>query len=536
MANKFSGVVRDSNGFVVSADIILYESDIEKAKSKTDNKGEFTITITTELDPKKCKLIITKEGKELRSIENPQPTGVITTGELQITAQEGGFLELKSQYRGGEYFFDSLGLGSKSDPDLVKDNFDLNLTELGQLIKICSTKKIPLDLIITGSESRIPNYDQESTSPTNGQSLPEKELAKRRVQYLNEHILTDLFKEQNIKTQYSKLKKEELIISGPEPGNKNVDYAQYQYVSIKALPSAPTCTSVAVAQKAGESKIIPYVAPGSKYCRFTALSIPDRFGFNGYYLPYYSINPDTQRVREKYNQGYMVKDEKGEIIPLKSLPVIPVFDQRKFFPLDVWGFFIFLFLYVKNNNSTKFLDETRPGLKLDYKILTSEEKINVLDRFKKALNIYYNVNFDRVTYDSYYQILDKEDIVYNKTIYRSTIELIDKFPKSFPNIQVGKEIIKVTPSSPLGVITNSITKIVNEMDRVAIISVQPGTPTINITNPEYNLRVSSEQQRLNPNIANGISSTPVQDLSIWNYCICDKQENMTYPDGRSFPL
>jgi hypothetical protein len=533
MANKFSGVVRDSNGFVVSADIILYESDIEKAKSKTNNKGEFTITVTTELDPKKCKLIITKEGKELRSIENPQPTGVITTGELQITAQEGGFLELKSQYRGGEYFFDSLGLGSKSDPDLVKDNFDLNLRELGQLIGICSQKSIPLDLIITGSESRIPNYDQESTSPTNGQPLPEKELAKRRVQYLNEHILTDLFKDQNIKNRYSKIKKEELIISGPESGNKNVDYTQYQYVSIKALPIRPTCTSVSVAQKAGENKTIPYVAPGSKYCRFSAYSIPDRFGFNGYYLPYYSIEPSTQNVLKNYNQGYMVKDENDKIIPGKSMPVIPELDSRKFFPLDVWGFFIFLFLYVKNNNSTKFLDETRPGLKLDYKILTPEEKTNVLDRFKKALNIYFLVNFKRITADSY-SILENTDIVYNKTIYESTIELIDKFPKSFPNIGVGKTVKAITPSSNLGEITNSIIKMINGMDRVAIISVQPGTPTIDITNLEYNLRVNSEQQKLNPNIANGISSTPLQDLSVWSYCICDKQENMTSPDGRKF--
>jgi hypothetical protein len=534
MANKFSGVVRDSNGFVVSADIILYESDIEKAKSKTNNKGEFTITVTTELDPKKCKLIITKEDKELRSIENPQPTGVITTGELQITAQEGGFLELKSQYRGGEYFFDSLGLGSKNDPDLVKDNFDLNLIELGQLINICSQKLIPLDLVITGSESRIPNFDQESTSPTKGQPLPEKELAKRRVQYLNEHILTDLFKDQNIKTKYSKIKKEELIISGPESGNKNVDYTQYQYVSIKALPIRPTCTSVSVAQKAGENKTIPYVAPGSKYCRFSALQIPDRFGFNGYYLPYYSIEPSTQNVFTSVNNSYTPRDENGNLILFEKLPIIPELDYKKFFPLDVWGFFIFLFLYVKNNNSTKFLDETRPGLKLDYKVLTPEEKDKIIERFKKTLNKYYFVNPKALTKSTYNNIYKSTDILYNQTIFTSVIGLIEKFPKSFPNIQRGEQIIEITPTSTFGEIGNSITKMINGMDRVAIISVQPGTPTIDITNLEYNLRVNSEQQKLNPNIANGISSTPLQDLSVWSYCICDKQENMTSPDGRKF--
>ena len=94
MANKFSGVIRDQKGeLVVEADVIIYENGAQKAKTKTNNKGEFTLS-TSELDPKKCKIIITKEGKELRSVDNPQITGEITTGNLQITAQEGGLLEL----------------------------------------------------------------------------------------------------------------------------------------------------------------------------------------------------------------------------------------------------------------------------------------------------------------------------------------------------------------------------------------------------------------------------------------------------------
>jgi len=523
MANKFSGVVRDSEGVVVSATVILYENNIEKAKSTTDDKGEFTITITTELDPKKCKLIITKEDKELRSIENPQPTGVITTGELQITAQEGGFLELKSQYREGEYFFDSLGLGSKSDPDLVKDNFDLNLTELGQLISICLQKNIILDLIITGSESKIPNYDQELTSPTKNQPLPEKELAKRRVQYLNEHILTDLFKESNIKSKYNKIKKEELIISGPESGDKNVDYTQYQYVSIKAFPNAPTCTSVSVAQKAGENKIIPYVAPGSKYCKFKANYIPDRFGFNGYYLPYYSIDPSTQIIQKQLQN----KNKNS------NLQIIPEQDNKKFYPLDIWGFFIFLFLYIKNNRSTKFLDETKSGLKLDYKILTPEEKPNIIIKLEKALDKDRYVNPNSFTQDTYRKYVYFE-ILYNPVIHNSVIELIDKFPDSFPSVTVNKKIFKINTSSSLGLIINSITSMVQSMDRVAIITVKPEDPIIDITNSEYNLRVDTEQQKLNPNITNGISSVPLQDKSIWNYCICDKQEGMTDLDGKKF--
>jgi hypothetical protein len=541
MANKFTGIVRNQTGeLVVSAKVILNENDKFIASGSTDNNGRFELN-TPELDPKKCKLIITKEGKELRSIDNPQPTGEITTGNLQITAQEGGFLELKSQYRGGEYYFSSLGLGSKDNPDLVKDNFDLNLTELGGLISICSRKTIPLDLIITGSESKIPNTDNEqflkdgkTANPDKGNSLPELELAKRRVQYLNEHITTYIFKDQNVKNQYNKIKQETFIISGPDfpaPSGK-LDYTQYQYVSIKALPTKPTCTQVSVAQKAGENKIIPYVAPGSKYCKFAANYIPDRFGFNGYYSPYYYIDPSSQRTYKNKINDYVPKDDKGVEIPSEKLPIIPEVNNSRFYPLDIWGFFIFLFLYIKNSNSTKFLDETRPGLKLDYKLLTPKEKDEILDKFKKALDINNDINENRFTKSSYRKYVESISVLYNSIIHSSVKELIEKYPNAFPpfrSFDKDKNPINVpiTPTTGQGGINNSITQIINSMDRVAIITLKAENPTFDITLPEYNLRTDPEQQRLNPNVANGISSVPLLDKSIWSYCICDDVAKMT---------
>lgn len=543
MANKFSGVVRNQIGeLVVEANVVIYENGVQKAKTKTDDKGEFTLS-TPELDPKKCKIIITKEGKELRSIDNPQVTGEITTGNLQITAQEGGFLELKSQYRGGEYYFSSLGLGSSDDPDLVKDNFDLNLTELGGLISICSQKTIPLDLIITGSESKIPNTDNEqflkdgkTANPDKGNSLPELELAKRRVQYLNEHITTDIFKDQNIKDKYNKTKQETFIVSGPDypaPSGQNPNYTQYQYVSIKALPNKPTCVSVSVAQKAGENKIIPYVAPGSQYCKFKANYIPDRFGFNGYYSPYYYIEPTSQNSYKAEVNKYIPKTDTGEVITSEVLSIIPEVDDKKFYPLDIWGFFIFLFLYIKNSNSTKFLDETRPGLKLDYKLLTPKEKDDILDKLKKSLDKNNSIDRNKFTVSTYnkYKGLD---VLYNSTIHNSIIELIIKYPDKFPSIQIGKEIVNITPTIGLGAINNSIARMINSIDRVAIITVKNEDPIVNITSPEYNLRTDPEQQRLNPNVANGISSVPLLDKSIWSYCICDDLKKMSSIDGKLF--
>lgn len=540
MANKFTGIVRNQTGeLVVSAKVILSENNKSIASGSTDNNGRFELN-TPELDPKKCKLIITKEGKELRSIDNPRPTGEITTGNLQITAQEGGFLELKSQYRGGEYYFSSLGLGSSTDPDLVKDNFDLNLKELGGLIKISIDKTIPIEIIITGSESKIPNFDQEqflndgkTANLNNGKPLPEKELAIRRVQYLNEHITSSIFKDQNIRNKYNNTKQESFIISGPDfpPTSGKPDYTQYQYVSIKALPSKPTCTQVSVAQKAGENKIIPYVAPGSKYCKFSANYIPDRFGFNGYYSPYYYIDPSSQDVYTSQKNDYIPRNDKGEQIPFEYLPIIPEIDNRKFYDLDIYGFFIFLFLYIKNSNSTKFLDETRPGLKLDYKLLTTErEKSIILEKFKRALDKDNNINENYFTQSSYKKYTNLVTI-FNSIIYKSIIELIEKYPKAFPPIQIGKETIPIIPTTGIGAITNSITRMLFSMDRVAIITVKAENPTFDITSPEYNLRTDPEQQRLNPNVANGISSVPLLDKSIWSYCICDKVETMTDSSG-----
>jgi len=545
MANKFTGIVRNQTGeLVVSAKVILNENGKFITSGSTDNNGKFELN-TPELDPKKCKLIITKEGKELRSIDNPRPTGEITTGNLQITAQEGGFLELKSQYRGGEYYFSSLGLGSSTDPDLVKDNFDLNLKELGGLIKISIDKTIPIEIIITGSESKIPNFDQEqflndgkTANPNNGKPLPEKELAIRRVQYLNEHITSSIFKDQNIRNKYNKTKQESFIISGPDypPSSGKPDYTQYQYVSIKALPSKPTCTQVSVAQKAGENKIIPYVAPGSKYCKFAANYIPDRFGFNGYYSPYYYIDPSSQRTYKNKINDYIPKDDKGVEIPGERLPVIPSVDNSRFFPLDVWGFFIFLFLYIKNNNSTKFLDETRPGLKLDYKLLTPKEKDEILNKLRETLIRYNEIDLNRFTYSSYKKYVEKVTVLYNSTINNSIIELIEKYPNAFPpfkSFDKDKNPINVpiTPTTGIGGINNSISQLVNNMDKVAIITVKAENPTFDITLPEYNLRTDPEQQRLNPNIANGISSVPLLDKSIWSYCICDDVTKMTDLNG-----
>lgn len=523
MANKFSGVIRDQKGeLVVEADVIIYENGAQKAKTKTNNKGEFTLS-TSELDPKKCKIIITKEGKELRSVDNPQITGEITTGNLQITAQEGGLLELKSQYKGGEYYFTSLG-DTQPDPDLIRDDFDLNIKELGDLIKICTDKSIALDIIITGSESKIPNFDQEqfledgkTKNPNNSKSLPELELAKRRVQYLKQHITDDIFKDDATKKNkfISLTSNPSYIISGPGPGIKGVEYSLYQYVSIKAKPGRPTCTAVNVSAQAGENKQVPYIAPGSKYCKFRSFAIPDRFGFNGHYEPYYSIDQVTQ-LKAQSQQG---------IIP----------DFGKIDNLEIWGLYIFLFLYAKNSGNLAFLDIETPGQKLNY---TKYFGTSAVDELIKKLQantneIYMIKKNDKKQLTPESLILFKtQPILYNSTLAAALKHLAGAYPTTFFRSKDNQ----ASNSSGIGWEINDTRRILTEVYEtrgyIPIIEVKPGDPILTISDPKYNLR-TNDTQYTNPNIVNGISGVSEINRSFWAYCICDT-ENFTRTDGRTF--
>lgn len=498
MANVFSGTILDQNGTpIVQAQIkitqdgkVISNGNTSNAVgSLTNDKGEFRIQIDEVIDSKKITLTVTKDGKEIRSISNPSTTSRITVANLQIRGQEGGNLLLEGKYDGGKYYFKSLG-GEGEKGDLIRDEFDLNMRELEELIKNCVTKNIALELLITGSESRIPNTDNEqflpdgkTSNPNNGKPLPENELAKKRVEYLNKHITEDLFINPTFKGTYNTIKKEAFQVNGPPyPGNAN--YKQYQYVAISAKPAKPLCLAINIAAAYGEKKDVAYVAPGSKYCSFTAYSIPDRFGFNDYLLPYYTF---------KGNIGTSTTEE---------------------FSKTTWGALIYMYLFLKNNNSAAFLDVTTPGLKLNHKVITAnsvqDDSIQrIIDNL--ALTIDEKNENGRTTGSNGF---------YSNVIKDSINKLITDYPNSF-TILTNQGEKNISSDSPWGIkrasITNFFKKLIENNIKIAIIETNVvKVETIDITNPSYRLTPDG----LN-NYTIGISGVPVPRLSVWAYCICD---------------
>jgi hypothetical protein len=528
MANVFSGTILDQKGIpIIEAQIKVVQDgkeytgtgpDPSLVGSYTNEKGEFRIQIDEPIDSTKITLTVTKAGKEIRSISNPGATSKITAANLQITKEAGGRLILEGKYEGGEYYFGSLG-GKGSVGDLVRDEFDLNMRELEGLIKDCTLKNVPLELIITGSESTIPNTDNEpflpdgkTPNPNNGKPISEdKGLAKKRVEYLNKHITEDLFTLDSKRwvNSYNTLKKETYQVNGPPyPGNAN--YKQYQYVSIFALPTKPLCSTAYVAPGlAGEKKDVPYVAPGSTDCSFIAFQIPDRFGFNGYLLPHYTFTATANK---------------------DTLPII-------------WGIFIYMYLYLKNG-SAAFLDVTTPGLALNHTVLQdkrfppvertlpSGEKIKIAEKNENDTNsIWYAVRRLEFAIDKLNQnkLTTGGNGFFNTEIYEAFNKLLTEYPNTFTRT-IGTQQELVTPDSDWNVkrfaIGSFFQRLIDSNTKIAAIEVKDQRQDqIKLTDPVYGLTPDGFN-----NYVVGISATPIPKQSKWAYCICDKPFD-NWPQG-----
>jgi hypothetical protein len=517
MPTVFSGTVLDQKGTpILQAKIqitqgdVVYQgtgSDPKIRGSYTNDNGEFRIQIDEAVDPKKVTLTVTKDGREIRSITNPAPTSKIIAASLQISAEEGGELSLKGKYKGGEYYFESLG-GKGASGDPIRDEFDANMKELEGLIKNSREQNIPLELIVTGSESQIPNTDNEPFLPDGKTKNPnytkslteEKELAKRRVEYLNERITKDLFLSENGKWASFYIPKISYQINGPTyPGN--ADYTQYQYVSVSAKPTKCLCKTTYVSPTvAGELKNIPYIASNAKYISFIAFQIPDRFGFNNYLEPYYIYNDANH------------KDETG----VKS-----------------WSLFIYIFLYLSNNKSTAFLDVTTPGLKLNYTILENKKRY-LLDSTQGAVNVYNETSLLYYTEKLKKALVpfpqnrppDENNYFTNGPLVEAFDKLLTDYPNEFtlPTLGEGNTITQVpvtvndTYGRKMAAIDEFFIRLSKSNVTIAGISVLSKQESIiDITKPEYGLTPNGKN-----NTAIAISSHPQRLRSQWAYCVCDK--------------
>jgi hypothetical protein len=515
MPTVFSGTVLDQKGTpIIQAKIqitqgdVVYQgtgSDPKIRGSYTNDKGEFRIQIDEAVDPKKVTLTVTKDGREIRSITNPNATSKITAATLQISAQEGGELSLKGKYKGGEYYFESLG-GKGVNGDLIRDEFDANMKELEGLIKNSREENIPLELIVTGSESQIPNTDNEPLLPDGKTKNPnynkplteEKELAKRRVEYLNKRITKDLFTSENGKWASFYNPKISYQINGPAyPGN--ADYTQYQYVSVSAKPTKCLCKTTYVSPTvAGELKNIPYIAPNAKYISFIAFQIPDRFGFNNYLEPYYIY----------YDSNH--KDETG----VKS-----------------WSIFIYMFLYLSNNKSTAFLDVTTPGLKLNYTILENKKRYiegpdYVTNPYNETSLLYYTEKLKKALVPIPESGPSIETYFSNIPLIEAFDKLLTDYPNEFalPRQGEGNTITRVPVTvsdrynTKMAAIDEFFIRLAKNNVTIAGISViHKQESVIDITKPEYGLTPDGKG-----NTAIAISSHPQRLRSQWAYCVCDK--------------
>jgi hypothetical protein len=510
MPTVFSGTVLDQKGTpILQAKIQITQGDVvyqgtgldpKIRGSYTNDKGEFRIQIDEAVDPKKVTLTVTKDGREIRSITNPNPTSTITAATLQISAQEGGELSLKGKYKGGEYYYESLG-GKGIIGDPIRDEFDANMKELEGLIKNCTEKNIPLELIVTGSESQIPNTDNEPFLPDGKTKNPnynkpiteDKGLAKKRVEYLNKRVTKDLFKLENGKWVNLYNPTISYQINGPSyPGN--ADYTQYQYVSVSARPLKCLCLTTYVSPTvAGELKNIPYIAPNAKYISFIAFQIPDRFGFNNYLEPYYIYLDNLH------------KDETG----VKS-----------------WSIFIYMYLYLSNNKSTAFLDVTTPGLKLNYTVLENKKRYiegggtdATVNEYNKNSLLYYTEKLKKALVPIPESGPSIETYFSNEPLIEAFDKLLTDYPNEFalPRQGEGNTItrVPVTVSDRYNVkmaaIDEFFIRLANSNVTIAAISViHKQESVIDITKPEYGLTPDGKG-----NTAIAISSHPQRLRSQW---------------------
>ena len=511
--NIFKGTVRDQNGKpILQAKIQITQGNVvyqSSGSSFTNEDGEFRIQIDEAIVTRDVTLTVTKDGRELRSISNPSVTSNITAPLTQISAQEGGELFLKGKYKGGEYYFTSLG-GKGNTGDIIRDEFDSNMKELEGLLKNGANANILIDLVITGSESRIPNTDNElflpdgkTKNPNYGKSLTEeKELARRRVNYLNQHVRNDLFRLDGGRWIGYYDPTISLQVNGPAygPSNDNADFTNYQYVSVSAKPRKCLCITTYVTPtpaSAGEIKSIPYIPSNAKYISFVAFGIPDRFGFNNYLLPYYIFK--------------------------KMLPQnVPAEDFR-----NPWSIFIYMFLYLSNNKSTAFLDVTTPGLKLNYTTLINKNiyvggtAADINEYNKDSLKYYIEQLNEALNPDYINSRLRKNpDLI--DAFDRLLIDYPNEFTVAFRNPDGSISPKPVTPSDPYEYKRRSIDRffqnLIDNNIKIAGIDVRfQEDVSIDITLPECGLTPNGLG-----NTAIGISSDPVRLASQWAYVVCDQ--------------
>jgi hypothetical protein len=307
----YDGTVLSEDGQPLADVNVILIAGVNSKTVKTDKKGYFNINIDSAIPVTDVSITFAKSGRTLSTIKNPQPTGEYKTPPSSINPAIGGTLDLTKGYEGGKYLIKSL-------PQVDQDRLNLELNNTVEFVK-----KNPNNYSITikASESKITNYDRETTSPTSGQKLDPGVLAGKRSTILKTYV-ESFFVKQGVPPPTINIAQKSIEGPGYPPQNPSGSlykegsndyirisnsYKMYQYTQLIVSLARPTCDwipntlSSNIDSKAFVDIIVP---PGSKFLYIDADNFPDKITLNNYTIPYYIQNPDALGSKESW--GFIV--------------------------------------------------------------------------------------------------------------------------------------------------------------------------------------------------------------------------------------
>jgi hypothetical protein len=307
MANLYTGKLIGNDGKALPETKITLKSGDFTQSSITDKNGDFKIIAPDSIDTQNTTLTFSKDKYTLYSIKNPQLTGDFDIIDSVINPLLGGRLKLQGQFDSGKYIFSSLSPSVQE-----KLNWELYNTVL-----FISNYPGNHNVIITASESQVPNYDREEFlengeinskwAGPEGERRPDGKLEAGKLSELRASNLKKYV--ENAFTLYGKPippDKGSLTITTDTKIGKTAfisgslandpKYLAEQYVEIQVVFKQPPCVPITIQEEKGGFGKIKTIQkpPGSKTITIDAFQYPDRFGIDNNLLRYYIQNPTTE--------------------------------------------------------------------------------------------------------------------------------------------------------------------------------------------------------------------------------------------------
>lgn len=458
----------------------------------SDANGEWRISINTPVDSKDVTLTFSKEEYVIRDINNPSVSSTISTASPDIT-KGGGKLKITGEFPGGKYYFNSI------PDDFVKDKIRLNSQNLEEFIAAYNTKKFPFEIHISGSESLIPNTDNEEYLE-NGEPNPnfkkdfgneDLPLAKRRAKYLKQYVISQ-FKYKHNKDAFNSRYKESTYSSGPNysGGDKN-KYTQYQYVTLYAKPLKPLCDFIKNYDKNREQASV-WMEENVKSITINPYILPDRLGFQGVLNSYYSYVPD------------------------KNIPDLS--DD------EIWGLSIYLTLLYFNNFSTDaFLDDRNNPL--EHKVYSNNEIDILFDKFLSKLKTPVFERFGttprKVVEEQVKINPNLKNVFYLDNPLRKSLAYATRQNPKLYGTNFPEGLSDTASVTGFEQILNYLKEEIFKKKKLRLASIR--VEKADITKVTFNLDEPKYKNVFKPgdyNIINGISGYSIPNSSVWEYKIC----------------